>query len=60
MSLVLLKQLYFSLVHPYISYFILAWGSGFKGQLNKVQTKQHTVIITIFFAITCGKNTKNA
>ena len=35
-------------------------GSAFKGQLKNVQTKQHTVIITIFFAITPGKNTKSA
>ena len=55
-----LKQLYYSLVHPYISYAILAWGSGAKTQIKKVQTKQNTVIRTIFFATTRGKNTENA
>ena len=35
MSLAQLKQLYYSLVHPYISYAILAWGSGVKTQIKK-------------------------
>ena len=60
MSLAQLKQLYYSLVHPYISYAILAWGSGVKTQIKQVQTKQNTVIRTIFFATTRGKNTENA
>ena len=60
MSLAQLKQLYYSLVHPYISYAILAWGSGVKTQIKKVQTKQNTVIRTIFFATTRGKNTESA
>ena len=50
MSLAQLKQLYYSLVNPYISYAILTWGSGYKTQIKKVQTKQNTVIRTIFFA----------
>ena len=33
MSLAQLKQLYYSLVHPYISYAILAWGSGPRTQI---------------------------
>ena len=60
MSLAQLKQLYYSLVHPYISYAILAWESGVKTQIKKVQTKQNTVIRTIFFATTRGKNTESA
>ena len=59
MSLAQLKQLYYSLVHPYISYAILAWGSEVKTQIQKVQTKQNTVIRTIFFATTRGKNTES-
>ena len=39
MSLAQLKQLYYSLVYPYISYASLACGSGFKTQIKKVQTK---------------------
>ena len=60
MSLAQLKQLYYSLVHPYISYAILAWGSGPRTQIKKVQTKQNTVIRTIFFATSHGKNTESA
>ena len=60
MSLAQLKQLYYSLVHPYISYAILAWGSGSKTQIKKVQTKQNIVIRTIFFATSHGKNTESA
>ena len=55
-----LKQLYYSLVHSYISYGILAWGSGSKTQIKKVQAKQNTVIRTILFATSRGKNTENA
>ena len=55
MSLAQLKQLYYSLVHPYISYVILCMGSGSKTQIKKVQTKQNTVIRTIFFATSRGK-----
>ena len=51
MSLAQLTQLYYSLVHPYISYAVLAWGSGSKTQIKKVQTKQNTVVRTIFFAL---------
>ena len=60
MSLAQLKQLYYSLVYPYISHASLAWGSGFKTQIKKVQTKQNTVIRTIFFATTRGKDTESA
>ena len=60
MSLIQLKQLYYSLVKQNISYASLAWGSGFKVQLKKVQTEQHTVLITIFFATNFGKDTESA
>ena len=60
MSLAQLKQLYYSLVHPYISYAILAWGSGSRTQIKKVQTKQNTILRTIFFATSHGKNTECA
>ena len=60
MSLAQLKQLYYSLIYPYITYAILAWGSTYKTHIKKVQTKQNTVIRLIFFAITHGKNTESA
>ena len=39
MSLAQLKQLSYSIVHPFISYASLAGESGFKTQIKKVQTK---------------------
>ena len=60
MTLAQLKQLYYSLIYPYISYTILAWGNAYKTQIKKVQTKQNTVIRVIFFAITFGRNTESA
>ena len=44
MSLNQLKQLYYSLVHTYITYASLAWGSGLKTQIKKVQTKHSNPI----------------
>ena len=51
MSLAQLKQLYYSLVYPYISYASLAWGSGFKTQIKKVQTKQNSNKNNIFLPL---------
>ena len=47
-----MKQLYYSITFPYISYAILAWGSAYKTHINKVQTKQNHSIRLIFFART--------
>ena len=60
MSLSQLKQLYYNL--HISSYFvcILAWGSAYQLQINKVQLKQNTVIRVMFFAVTHGKNTESA
>ena len=44
MSLIQLQQLYYSLVHPYITYASLARGSGFKTQIKEVQTKHSNPI----------------
>ena len=60
MSLSQLKQLYYNLIFPLISYAILAWGSAYQSQINKVQVKQNTVIRVMFFAVTHGKNTESA
>lgn len=55
-----LKQLYYNLIYPYISYAILAWGSTYKSHIQKVQIKQNQVIRLIFFAISYGENTESA
>ena len=55
-----MKQLYYSIIFPYISYAILAWGSAYKTHINKVQTKQNHSIRLIFFARTFGEQTDSA
>ena len=39
-SLLQLKQLYYNLIYPYISYAITSWGSAYTTQIKKIQTKQ--------------------
>ena len=36
-----LRQLYYTIIYPYISYAILAWGSAYKSHVKKIQTKQN-------------------
>ena len=39
-----MRQLYYSIIYPYISYAILAWGSAYKSHIKKIQTKQNHAI----------------
>ena len=55
-----LKQIYYSLIYPYISYAILAWRSTYKTYIQKVQTKQNHAIRLIFFARAFGEQTDSA
>ena len=55
-----LKQLYYNLIYPYLSYAILAWGSACATHLKKIQVKQNHVIHLMFFATLYGKNTDSA
>lgn len=50
-----MKQIYYSLIYPYISYEILAWGSAYKTPIDKIQTTR-----LIFFATTYGEHTESA
>ena len=36
-----MRQLYYSIIYPYISYAILAWGSAYKSHIKKIQIKQN-------------------
>ena len=54
------RQIYFNLIYPFISYAILAWGSTYNSHLQKVQIKQNHVATLIFFATTHGKDVKSA
>jgi hypothetical protein len=56
----LIKQLYYNIIYPHISYAITAWASTYKSNLKKLQTKQNQVMRIMFFAITHGPLTKSA
>ena len=43
-----LKNIYFALIHSYISYADIAWGSSFKSGLNKIYLKQKQATRMIF------------
>lgn len=55
-----LKQLYYNLIYPYISYAILAWGSTYNSHLQKVQIKQNYLARLIFFVNKYGKDTESS
>ena len=55
-----MKQIYYSLIYPYISYAILAWGSAYKTHIDKIQTKQNHSARLIFFATAYGEHTESA
>ena len=57
LSLKQLKQLYYNLIYPYLSYAIIAWGSACASYLEKIQTKQNHIMRVIFFATLYGKIT---
>ena len=46
----MLKQLYYTLVYPYLNYGIMSWGNTFTSKMNKIRTKQNKVIRSVFFA----------
>ena len=46
-----LKQIYYSLIYPYLHYGIMSWGNTYPSRLTKVQTKQNKCIRCIFLAI---------
>ena len=45
-----LKQIYYSLMYPYLYYGIMSWGNTYSSRLTKVQTKQNKCIRCIFFS----------
>ena len=55
-----MRQLYYSIIYPYISYAILAWGSAYKSYIKKIQTTQNHAIKVIFFARISGKQKDSA
>ena len=45
-----LKQLYYTLIYPYLNYALMSWGTASKLRLDTVQVKQNKFIRSIFFA----------
>ena len=55
-----LRQLYYNLIYPHLSYAIITWGSASVAHLKKIQVKQNHIIHLMFFATLYGKNTESA
>ena len=46
----MLKQLYYTLIYPYLNYGLASWGAAYKTRLHKICTKQNRCIRSMFFA----------
>jgi len=60
LSIQQLKQLYYNLIYPYMSYSTLAWGSVYKTHIKKIQVKQNHIVRLMFYSKTFGKETESA
>ena len=49
-SLNTLKQLYYTLIYPYLDYGLMSWGTACQTKLNKVKIRQNKCLRIIFFA----------
>ena len=49
-SIHVLKQLYFTLIYPYLNYAVVAWGNTYPSNLNKLCSLQNKCIRCMFFA----------
>ena len=54
-----LKQIYYNLIYPYLSYAMIAWGSAYKTYLQMLQSKQNIFLRLMFFATTSGPYTES-
>ena len=50
LNLKMLRQLYYTLIYPYLNYGAMCWGNNYQTNLNKICTKQNKCIRSIFFA----------
>ena len=50
LNIKMLKQLYYNLNYPYLTYGIMSWGITYATNLTKIRTKQNKCIRSIFFA----------
>jgi hypothetical protein len=51
-SIQMLKQLYYTLIYPYLNYGIMSWGTACPTRLDKIKTKQNKCLRAIFFSRT--------
>ena len=45
-----LKQLYYTLIYPYLTYGLMSWGTAYQNKLNKIKVSQNNCIHCIFIA----------
>ena len=45
-----LKQLYYTLKYPYVTYGLMSWCTAYQNKLNKIKVSQNNCIRCIFFA----------
>ena len=45
-----LKQLYYTLIYPYLTSGLMSWGTAYQNKLNKMKVSQNNCIRCIFFA----------
>ena len=50
----MLKQLYYNLIYPYLTYGVMSWGNTYSTNLTKIRTKQNKCIRSIFFTALCA------
>ena len=50
LNLDILKNLYYNLIYPYVSYATLTWGSNYKSKLNRIHVLQKRALRVITFA----------
>jgi len=50
LNLKMLRQLYYTLIYPYLNNGAMCWGNNYQTNLNKICTKQNKCIQSIFFA----------
>ena len=46
----MLKQLYYTLIYPYLNYGLMSWGNTYTTNLNKIRSSQNACVKSIFFA----------
>ena len=50
LSVNMLKQLYYTLIYPYLDYGSMSWGNTYYTNLSQLKSKQNTCVRNILFA----------